>query len=120
MEVVTIDLVEKNRFEDPIFTGSEVYLQELLPQSEEFRINIVHFGRGVRNKLHFHSTEQILIVTAGRGIVATQDQEIPVGVGDVIRIPAGEKHWHGATAETEFAHLYIMRKESEITQVETP
>jgi quercetin dioxygenase-like cupin family protein len=120
MEVVTIDQVGKNRYEHPIFTGPEVLLQELLPESEEFRINIVHFGPGVRNKLHFHSTEQILIVTAGCGIVATEHQETEVRVGDIVRIPAGEKHWHGATEDSAFAHLYVMLKESEITQVETP
>jgi len=90
----------------------------LLPVSDEFRINIINFGRGVRNKLHFHSSEQVLIVTAGTGIVATEEEEKIVAVGDVIRIPAGVKHWHGATEDSEFSHMYVMRKDSQITQVE--
>ena len=119
MEIVKINQVEKTPLNDTIFTGSDVFFQELIPRSDDFLINIVHFGVGVRNKLHFHTTEQILIVTAGTGIVATETEEQIVTVGDVIRIPAGERHWHGATADNEFSHLYVMLKESKLTQVET-
>ena len=118
MEIIQIDQVEKLPLPNPIFTSPEVNYQELLPESAEFRINIVHFGKGVRNKLHYHSTEQILIVTAGTGIVATETDEQIVNVGDLIRIPAGERHWHGATTDSEFSHLYVMLKESTLTQVE--
>ena len=118
MNITNIDQAAKTPYENPIFTGPQVTVQELLPVSDEFRINIVNFGRGVRNKLHFHSTEQVLIVTAGTGIVATEAEESVVTVGDVIRIPAGVKHWHGATADSEFSHMYVMRKDSQITQVE--
>jgi len=33
-------------------------------------------------------------------------------VGDVIHIPAGERHWHGATDDSEFAHIVITRSGS--------
>ena len=118
MQIIRIDQVEKSPLKNPIFTSPKVDFQELVPESAEFRINIVHFGMGVRNKLHFHSTEQILIVTAGTGIVATETDEHIVTVGDVIRIPAGERHWHGATPTTDFSHMYIMLKESSLTQIE--
>ena len=36
---------------------------------------MVRFAAGARNKLHTHSTEQILVVTEGKGIIATKDQE---------------------------------------------
>jgi len=54
----------------------------------------VNFGKGVRNKLHTHDSEQILIVTAGKGIVATGKEQKTVTAGDVILFSAGEKHWH--------------------------
>ena len=118
MKIVKMDQVTKTPFENPIFTGPEVTLQELLPDSEEYKINIVNFGEGVRNKFHSHSTEQILIVIAGKGIVATENEERVVTAGEIVLISAGEKHWHGATLESEFSHIYIMRKDSILTQVE--
>ena len=59
-------------------------------------MSVVNFGKDVRNKFHAHDTDQILIVTAGRGYVATEKEKQEVSVGDVIVFPAGEKHWHGA------------------------
>jgi len=70
------------------------------------------------NKFHAHDHEQILIVTAGRGIVATEQEERVVKTGDVVLIPAGEKHWHGATEDSEFSHIYITNRESKLTQLE--
>jgi len=118
MDVVTIHDVAAEPPMMDIFTGKDVSMQEILPNSEEFRVNIVNFGKGIRNKMHTHTTEQILIVTAGTGIVATETQERIVSVGDIIRIPAGEKHWHGATEDSEFSHVYVMARESELVQVE--
>ena len=31
-----------------------------------------------------------------------------IGPGDVVRIPPGVKHWHGATAETGMSHIAIV------------
>ena len=118
MKIVKMSQVKKAPFESPIFTGSEVTIQELLTDSQEYRVNLVNFGKGVRNKFHSHSTEQILIITAGEGIVATEDEERVVTAGDIILIPAEEKHWHGATRNSEFSHIYVMQKESVLTQLE--
>jgi len=84
--------------------------QVLVPDSKEFNVNIVTFGKGVRNKFHAHDGEQILIVTVGKGIVATEEEERVVTPGDVILFSAGEKHWHGATEDSEFSHLYVTRE----------
>lgn len=86
--------------------------------SNNFSINQVNFGRGIRNKFHKHSTEQVLIVTEGKGIVATEKEETTVSVGDVIFIPAGEKHWHGAAKGSTFSHLYVTPPGSKMTQLE--
>lgn len=118
MKVVRMDEVSKEPFENPIFTGSDVTRQILLPLSKEFTANIVNFGKGVRNKFHAHDSEQILIVTQGRGIVATEREERIVTKGDIILIPAGEKHWHGATKDSEFSHIFITRGGHKTTQLE--
>ena len=115
MKVVKMDQVIKEPFEHPVFTGRDVTRQVVLPESQEFTANIVSFGKGVSNKFHAHDGEQILIVTHGRGIVATQSEERMVGEGDVILIPAGEKHRHGATKDSEFSHLFITRKQYKTT-----
>ncbi len=118
MKVVKMSQVPKEPFQKPIFTGPDVTLQVLVPESREFRVNVVNFGKGVRNKFHVHDSEQVLIVTAGRGIIATETEQEVITAGDVVLIPAGEKHWHGAIEESEFSHIYITGLKSQVTQLE--
>lgn len=118
MQVITSKKVEKEPFSTPLFTGPNVNIQRLLPESREFDVNIVNFGKGVRNKFHAHDHEQVLIVTAGKGIIATEDREVVITTGDVVLIPAGEKHWHGATQDSEFSHIYVSNPASQLTQLE--
>ena len=110
MKIVKSNQVEKEQFITPLFTGTDVIKQVLLPESEEYEMSIVSFGKGVRNKFHAHDAEQVLIVTEGRGIVATEDKEIVISVGDVVLIPTGEKHWHGAAEDSEFSHIYLSER----------
>ena len=72
----------------------------------------------VRNKFHAHDVDQVLIVTAGKGIVATEKGEKVVTIGEVVLFPAGEKHWHGATKDSEFSHLVVTRVGGKTTQLE--
>ena len=118
MQVVKMNTVAKESFEGSLFTGSEVSLQVLLPDSKEFNVNIVNFGKGVRNKFHSHDSEQVLIVTSGRGYIATETEKIEITPGDVVLIPAGEKHWHGAAEDAAFSHIYVSQLGSELTQLE--
>ena len=109
MQVIKIAQVEKKPQTSPLFTGPVTSQSIVNPKlSQNFLIQQVNFGRGVRNKFHTHSIEQVLIVTEGKGIVATEKEEIAVGPGDVIFIAAGEKHWHGAAPGSTFSHLYVM------------
>jgi quercetin dioxygenase-like cupin family protein len=118
MKVVNMNKVSKEVFIHPIFTGREVTRQVLLPESKEYEVNIINFGKGVRNKFHAHVYEQILIVTEGKGVVATEKEEKVVTVGDIVLIPAGEKHWHGSDGDSEFSHIFVVRKEDKIKQLE--
>jgi len=86
--------------------------------SKNFMISQVNFDRGVRNKFHSHSIGQVLIVTEGKGIVATDKEQIIVGPGDIVFIPAGEKHRHGAAEGATFSHLYVMSPDSKTTRFE--
>jgi quercetin dioxygenase-like cupin family protein len=101
-----------------LFTSKEVTVQQLIPEGGDYNMSIVNFGRGVRNKFHVHESDQILIVTAGKGTVATEQRQRVVSAGDIILFSAGEKHWHGATEDSEFSHIYITKAESKTTQME--
>jgi quercetin dioxygenase-like cupin family protein len=66
------------------------------------------FTPGARTFWHTHERGQILTVTIGTGFVCSKG-EAPrkLLVGDVVHIPAGETHWHGATSSTIMAHTAI-------------
>ncbi len=120
MKAIKKNQVKKEPNPSPMFTGNVTMQTFVGPDlSQRFMIREVHFDRSVRNKFHTHTIEQVLIVTEGKGIVATDKEEITVTPGDIIFIPAGEKHWHGAAPGSTFSHLYVMSPESKTTQVET-
>ena len=75
--------------------------------SENFRCNVVNFHEGATTGWHTHNCDQILVVTAGRGMVATEKEEREITVGDVVHIKAGERHWHGAKADTAMSHITV-------------
>jgi 4-carboxymuconolactone decarboxylase len=118
MNSATIKKVPKENAYSSMFTGEDVTRQVFFPESKEYRINIVNFGKGVRNKLHTHDSEQIIMVLSGKGIVATEKEEKIVVEGDIVFVPAGEKHWHGAAKDSEFSHLYWFKAGSKSTQIE--
>ena len=118
MKIIKMNQVPKEPFRIPLFTGPDVTRQPLVTDSKDLMMSIVNFGKGVRNKFHTHDGDQVLIVTSGKGIVATEKEKKTVTVGDIVLIPAGEKHWHGATKDSEFSHIVITRTESKTTQIE--
>ena len=101
----------------PIFLGGKVTRQTIVgPEtSKYYNFTIVRFAKGARNKFHAHTSDQILFVTEGTGIVATESQEVVIKEGDAAFIPAGEKHWHGATADSDFAHISLTSADSQTT-----
>ncbi len=109
MQIFTLDKIPKEVSKGGLFIGGEVHRQTLLtpPESKFFTISQVTFSPGARNQFHTHTTDQILFVTAGRGICATEYEEKEVTVGDVIVFAAGEKHWHGATKDSSFSHVFV-------------
>lgn len=75
-------------------------------------IGNVTFELGCRNNWHIHKATkgggQILLCTNGSGWYQEWGKAArKLQVGDVIVIPAGLKHWHGATADGWFTHLSI-------------
>lgn len=99
-------LGEKNDVYAPYFSGQS-YLA-VLTQEGAMSFNVT-FEPGCRNNWHIHHKGgQILFCTAGSGWY--QEEGKPVQAltpGDVVNIPAGVKHWHGATKDSWFSHIAL-------------
>lgn len=70
----------------------------------------VTFEPGCRNNWHIHKASegggQMLVGVAGRGWYQEEGKPaVEILPGTVIHIPANVKHWHGAAADSWFAHL---------------
>ncbi|ACT13940.1 MULTISPECIES: cupin domain-containing protein [Pectobacterium] len=68
----------------------------------------VTFEPGAHTAWHTHPLGQTLIVTQGRGWLQEWGGEVQeINQGDIVWIPEGIKHWHGATAQTAMTHIAI-------------
>lgn len=67
----------------------------------------VTFEPGCRNNWHIHhGARQILICVSGEGLYQEWGKPaIHLHAGDVVEIPEGVKHWHGATSTAWFQHI---------------
>ncbi len=89
------------------FTGS-VVVDPLFPATAPSRMSgaLVTFEPGARSAWHTHPVGQVLVVTAGVGWVQREGGPVEeMRPGDVVWIPPGVKHWHGAAATTGLAHI---------------
>ena len=69
-------------------------------------VNRVSFEPGARTNWHSHPLGQTLYVITGVGRFQTKGEGVrEIRPGDVIWIPAGEKHWHGGAPTTGMTHL---------------
>lgn len=109
-----------NRFDQifPLGDPNDAYAQYFTGQSYlapltsgTIPVSNVTFEPGCRNHWHIHhgsagGGDQILLCTAGSGWYQADGEEpISMKPGSVIRVPAGTKHWHGATADSWFSHV---------------
>ncbi|KPN05012.1 (R)-mandelonitrile lyase [Xanthomonas arboricola] len=68
----------------------------------------VTFEPGARTAWHTHPLGQTLIVTAGAGRVQEWGKPAQqIRPGDIVWIPPGVKHWHGANATVAMSHIAI-------------
>lgn len=99
-------LGEENTTYSEYFVGKS-YLKPLT--TEGVHSSNVTFEPGCRNNWHIHHKGgQILFVTDGRGYYQEWGKEAKeLKSGDVVNIPAGVKHWHGAAPDSWFSHIAI-------------
>lgn len=87
---VDVDPIAQGRSSDPLSVAS------------------VHFCPGGHTAWHHHTIGQTLYVTDGVGYVQARGGPLlTIRPGDVIRIEAGEEHWHGAGPTNLMTHLAI-------------
>ena len=91
------------------FTGS-VTVDPLFATNEQrpFTGGHVTFEPGAHTAWHTHPAGQTLIVTSGAGWVQQWGSDRrEIKPGDVVWIPPGVKHWHGATSTTAMSHIAL-------------
>jgi quercetin dioxygenase-like cupin family protein len=123
------------------FTNDEFDIREIIDAntSQEQEVYYVTFKKGCRTRPHIHASDQTLVAVKGRGIVVLVDKieinsdgktaiikplferssssssAVELAEGDVVCVPAGTLHWHGAlennSYESEaFSHLAIRKR----------
>jgi 4-carboxymuconolactone decarboxylase len=88
----------------------QAWVNMLVPKNEtgNFSVADVVFEPGCRNNWHTHPAGQILLVTDGLGFYQEKDQPArALAKGDVVVIPSGVVHWHGAAKNSSFTHIAI-------------
>ncbi|MGN0445767.1 MAG: cupin domain-containing protein [Acutalibacteraceae bacterium] len=98
-----------DRLPEDAFHG-EAYLKELIRKDTTYNFpqtNNITFAPGAHSNWHTHGG-MVLLVTGGVGYY--QEEGKPAQIirkGDVVNIPAGVKHWHGATPYSWFSQIVI-------------
>lgn len=89
------------------FSGS-VRVEPVFQVGDPMRLNAgsVTFEPGARTAWHTHPLGQTLYVVSGVGRVQAKGGPIrEIRPGDVVWIPPGEKHWHGASPTNGMTHV---------------
>jgi len=109
VRVIKIDRKDRTKSVAEIFSGHVETLTAVGGEhSRDLRLSEVVFKNGARNRWHVHSTDQILLVTEGEGIVAGDGEQHDLSPGVVVLVPANTRHWHGAKPGKDMAHWSIL------------
>jgi quercetin dioxygenase-like cupin family protein len=124
MQKENIHTAKEKKVNEVYFNGT-VTIREVISElnSREQEMYHVTFQNGARTTLHSHESDQILIVTGGRGVIGLingnsikgfkiEDNDILFleSVGDTVCIPRNKLHFHGAIKEGEnFSHIAIRK-----------
>jgi len=98
---------EENTAYAQYFTGKSW----LAPLTNDKNLNVplgnVTFEPGCRNNWHSHTGGQLLIVVGGEGLYQERGKmAMYLKAGDVVEIAPNVEHWHGATSNCWFSHLF--------------
>jgi quercetin dioxygenase-like cupin family protein len=88
------------------FTGV-AWRDVLLSPSDGVAVGNVFFAPCSRTYWHSHVGGQLLIVVAGEGYVADENETVVVRAGDMIWTPPGVRHWHGGSKDRYMIHTAV-------------
>ena len=114
MKITPSGSVPTKRAPASYFTGT-VWQDPVIETPAPGRLNAtrVTFEPGARTAWHTHPVGQTLYVLSGTGRVQTEGQPVhEIRPGDVVWIPPGEKHWHGAAPGNLMTHLAMQESEN--------
>ncbi|MCY1719553.1 cupin domain-containing protein [Prolixibacteraceae bacterium Z1-6] len=97
------------KIDSPNFAGT-VWLQMMGANDSTLhaRFGNVTFEPKARTNWHSHPGGQVLFITEGKGYYQALGQPARLlKKGDVVEIPRNVVHWHGATPDSEFAHIAV-------------
>jgi quercetin dioxygenase-like cupin family protein len=78
------------------------------------RVHVVSFAPGSRTNWHTHPLGQALYVTSGSGLVGRDDGSVErISAGDSVWFDRGERHWHGAAADSLLVHVAIQEADED-------
>ncbi len=117
MKLVRAGSADASPAKGALYVGGQISFSKLAGGQVE--VYSVEFAPGARNRVHIHRYDQILIATEGCGIIADEGGAHFMEPGDVVTIPAGHPHWHGATADDMFTHLTVAMTGDEIEIVDS-
>lgn len=97
------------------FSG-DAFLHPLLAKDKnnDFAMGSVTFEPGARTHWHTHPKGQVLIITEGAGFYQERGKPAQaIKKGDVVNIPEGVEHWHGASSSSKMVHIAITNYKGE-------
>ena len=107
MKVIRIRDTETEEITSNVLSGKVTRQSIISERNDELNIALVSFSKGVTREFNAHTFDQVLYVTEGSGIIATETEEVTVTPGTFIFIPAGERHKHSTTKYSTFSHITI-------------
>ncbi|MBK5960370.1 cupin [Rhodoplanes elegans] len=120
MDIQTCGSVPSRRANPDWFTGT-VWQDPVVeaPPPARIRSAWVRFEPSARTNWHTHPLGQTLVIVAGKGRVQTWGGPVrEVRAGDVVWIPPGEKHWHGAALDVAMEHLAMHEADTDNKHVD--
>jgi len=109
LKILRPDSLPSNPGPADYFTGS-VRITPLVKGEEPSCLTCacVSFDPSARSAWHTHPKGQLLVVIDGLGLIQEWGKPIQrIKKGEVIWTPAGVKHWHGASRESNLTHIAI-------------
>ena len=76
---------------------------------QDFEACLAVFPPGRKTTLHTHTSDQLLYIIAGKGVVGTETEQHLATPGKVFVTPKGQKHFQAAMEDCSLTFLFVLR-----------